>query len=159
VSTSDQTPSDKPSSRSSPGRPRSRWILLTVVFVLAIGAALTLPGYFAAMMMGAPPASQAQLDAAAAGSTVEVAFEVTATPSAGVLSGNFLERTTSGVYQQTGRALTVHWQSGSTPIVMGQAHDVHAGAVLQVRGVTSSGRRDVVEANRIVVLTGSVKVR
>src|SRR6516225_5695631 len=107
MSISNQTPGNKPNARLSLARPRNRWVLLGAIFVLAIGAALTLPGYFTAMMMGAPPASQAQLDAAASGSPVEVALEVTGAPSANVLSANLLEQTTSGVYRRTSRTLTV----------------------------------------------------
>ncbi len=105
-------------------------------------------------MMGAPTATVAQLAAMIAGAQVDIAFAVDAA-SAEQIGGLVLERDEVGVYHRTEQAVTVRWQP-DTPLVMGNAEAVRAGATLQVNG--SVGADGTVAAKQIAILTGYVEV-
>ena len=138
-----------------PGTTRGRLILGLVCAGLVLAVAL--PVYaMGRMMIGAPLASDAQLAAAAAGDQLEVALEVTAVPDEGPFAANLLERSDQGTYHRSTRALRVRWGS-ETSLVMGRTSDVRPGAILQARGRMTID--DLLEADRLVILTGHAVVR
>ncbi len=105
-------------------------------------------------MMGTPPASAAQIAAMSAGMQVDVALAVEVA-NAELLHGLVLERDDEGVYHRSTQPVAVRWQP-DTPLVMGKAEAVRAGAILQVNG--PFGADGCVEALQIAIITGYVEV-
>jgi hypothetical protein len=119
--------------------------------------AVMLPVYaMSRMMTGARSASEAQMAVSAPGDQVEVAGEVTAALEDRLFVANVLERSDQGTYRRSGRTFRVRWGS-DTSLVMGRTSDVRPGAILQARGRLATG--DLVEADRLVILTGNAAVR
>jgi hypothetical protein len=138
-----------------PKTTRGRLILGLVCagLVLAVGLPVFAMGR---MTMGTPTASEAQVTASAAGDQLEIALEVTAAPDGGPFAATVLERSDQGTYRRSSRALRVRWGS-DTSLVMGRVNDIRPGAIVQARG--RMGIDDLLEADRLVILTGSVVVR
>jgi hypothetical protein len=90
------------------------------------------------------------------GDEAKVVLEVTAAAPAASIEGNLLQKQTETVYQRTGSTMKVAFDA-ATPVVMGKATDVHAGAVVHVTAKMGNDR--VLHASQIVVLTGYVKVQ
>jgi hypothetical protein len=145
---------------SGPGARRwwatGRGRLAVGVFAAALLAALALPFYSMSRMMGPRPVTPAAWAAAAPGTQVDVALEVTAAPPDGPLTATLLEHAGGGGYQRTDRSIRVGWRP-DTPVVMGRREDVRPGAVLQARGRVAGADR--LDAERLVVLTDNVTVR
>jgi hypothetical protein len=132
------------------------WILLGLVCV-GLTLAVALPVYaMGRMMTGVRPISEGQLAASAVGDQVEVALEVTLVPDDGPVSATVLERGDQGVYRRSARTLRVGW-GPDTSLVMGRATDIRPGAIVQARGHMTPG--ELLEADRIVILTGTAVVR
>jgi len=108
------------------------------------------------MMLSARPVSEGQLASSAVGDLVEVALEVTLVHDDEPVTAIVLERSDQGTYRRSGRTLRVHW-GPDTSLVMGRATDIRSGAVVQARGRLAAG--EVLEADRIVILTGNAAVR
>jgi hypothetical protein len=72
------------------------------------------------------------------------------------LVANVLERADQGTYHRSSRTLRVRWGS-DTSLVMGRANNVQPGAILQARGHMAID--DLLEADRLVILTGNAVVR
>lgn len=104
--------------------------------------------------MGTPAAAGAALPPP--GRHVTIVVRETTAPYRNALTGILLRKNEDGSYSLIGRVVRIRWRSSFLPVVMGTARDVHAGAVLQISGV-SDGRTDAT-ATQIVVLTGYVTV-
>jgi hypothetical protein len=75
---------------------------------------------------------------------------------ASIISTRLLRQDADGTYRQTAQFARI-LQSPATKIEMGQPSDVRPGAALEVRGVRK-GQVMTIDAQRIVILTGYVKV-
>lgn len=137
---------------------RKRWA------VIALAAVLILAGIVGALaaqeafqkMMGVSGTSKTQFDAIPVGGQVEAMLEIKAMPSDKLLNATLLEPVSDGTYQRTSTTLNINL-AADTKVVMGQASDVKAGAVIQIQG-----RRDdehTVSAHNVVILTGYVAVQ
>jgi hypothetical protein len=141
--------------RSSSGQ-SGRGTFLLVLLAVAVVASVLLPMWTMSRMSEAKPVSSAELSQAAPGREVDVALEVTSAEGAQSFQGKVLEKVDGSAYRRTPTFVRVRWQA-DTPVVMGSGKDVVAGAVLMARGTTTAD--ESIDANRIVILTGYVKVR
>ena len=110
-----------------------------------------------AQMGQAPPVpmSPAQFAQTNPGQSVEIAVRVKRVDRS-TLYTELLEHETDTVAKATGREVVIFFPDG-TPVVMGSASDVTAGALLYIYGVlTKPGH---VDAKRVVVDTKYVTVR
>jgi hypothetical protein len=90
------------------------------------------------------------------GDEMKVVLEVTAVVPDASLTGNLLQKQTETVYRQTGEKVKIAFDP-ATPVVMGKASDVREGAVVHITAkIADDG---IARAQRIVVLTGYVKVQ
>jgi len=126
-------------------------------------AALALLAFFAmrrslgkAMQMNSDPTASASMAQLKAGSEAKVVLEVTSIAQAVSIEGNVLEKQSETVYRQTGSTIKIAFDA-ATPVVMGKASDVHAGAVVHIKAKMGDDR--VLHAEQVVVLTGYVKVQ
>jgi hypothetical protein len=90
------------------------------------------------------------------GAKLKVVAEITDTDAGGLIRGNLLEKKTEDQYTRTQTPVTAQ-SSQSTKMVMGKPEDVHKGAVVYLTG--TRGADGKIDAERIVILTGYVKVR
>lgn len=129
-------------------------ILLVLAMVMIAGAAVpwVLSG---GMRMGPPPATQAQLTAAAAGQPLSIALEVTEARPDG-LAGTLLQPDGSGAYQRTTTAVSVAL-AANVPVQMGRSSDIRPGAVVQVGGVVNTAGG--LDGKQVTILTSVVKLR
>lgn len=136
---------------------RSFGPLLLGLLIVGVIAAIAIPLYlgYTRMMGAAAPQTAQQVAAAAPGSHSNVAVEVTSLSSQAVLIGNLLQKNADGTYSRTGKMVSIQWNA--TKIVMGSSADVKVGAVLQASGVLNAN--DVLIADQIVILTGSVQLK
>ncbi len=72
------------------------------------------------------------------------------------LRGELLELKSQGVYQRTGKHVTLFLADG-TPVVMGTTGDIKSGAVLFISGVAT--KPDNADVKKIIVATGFVRVQ
>ncbi len=133
-----------------------RWLFAVLGVALLAAVAIPLYGFGRMMMGSATPATEGQLASAGVGQYVEVAYEVTQAPVDAPLVGTVLERSGEGTYRRTERTLQIRW-GRETAVVMGQRENVRPGAVLQVGGQLARG--DLLVAERVVILTGAVRVQ
>jgi hypothetical protein len=144
---------------SSPSLNSSRsnriWIVLLV--------ALALLAFFAmrrslgkAMQMNSEPTATAFIAQVKPGEEAKVVLEVTSVAPAVSVSGNVLEKQSETVYRRTGSTIKIAFDA-ATPVVMGKASDVQAGAVVHIKA--KMGDDHLLHAEQIVVLTGYVKVQ
>jgi hypothetical protein len=127
--------------------------LQTTAFAMVL-AALTAPAI--AQMGHAPPVpmSPSEFAAANSGESVQIAVRVKRVGRS-TLYTELLAHETDTVAKATGKAVVIYFPDG-TPVVMGSASDVTAGALLYVYGVlTKPGH---VDAKRVVVDTKYVTV-
>ncbi|HEV3091780.1 MAG TPA: hypothetical protein VGX91_10135 [Candidatus Cybelea sp.] len=110
------------------------WVAAGICLVLALATA-----FFAGRLMMAPPSA---------------VVEVRSVDSPALLAATLLERRRSG-YMRTNSALQIR-VSPQTTFVMGDRSALKAGAVLGVDGDRHGAELD---ADRVVVLTGYVRVR
>jgi hypothetical protein len=92
---------------------------------------------------------------AAPGSVVDVAISVDAVTGAGSVDGSVLVRLDGQTYRRSAQQVQVRW-GPNVEIGMGDPSGIRPGAILQVRGVTRSGR--AVQAQQLTVLTNFVHV-
>jgi hypothetical protein len=134
-----------------------RWLVFLALFVLGIVAAVVIPLYLlrGGMMGSSTPDPYSQYVALTSGSPVKIVCEISTSPTNGSVQGIFLVKNNDGSYTRTGRVVHVHY-TGSLPVVMGSAQDVHQGTMVQISG--HSGGDGSVSAEQIVILTGYVTV-
>ena len=130
------------------------WLPLTVFAGLAFAVAAGI--YSSRMMMLSSTADAKQLAAAAAGTSLDVAVEVTALPSPDVLDALLLDKQGSD-YRRTAEVVHIHVPA-AVPVVMGRYRDLQPGAVLQVSALSQGADKRRLEAKQLVVLTGYVQV-
>jgi len=133
-----------------------RWLFAVLGVALLTAVAIPLYGFGRMLLGSTTPATEGQLASAGVGRHVEVAYEVTQAPIDAPPVGTVLERSGEGTYRRTERTLQIRW-GPETVVVMGQRENVRPGAVLQVGGQLAS--RDLLVAERMVVLTGAVRVQ
>ncbi len=90
------------------------------------------------------------------GDEVKIVLEVTGVTEAASVEGNVPEKESETVYRRTSNKVRIAFD-GETPVVMGNAADMHAGAVVHVSAKMGGDR--VLHASKIVILTGYVKVQ
>jgi tetrahydromethanopterin S-methyltransferase subunit A len=105
-----------------------------------------------------PPLTAAELAAATPGMAVNVALAITGLPAPYVLDGELLQADEAepfSIFRHTDQEVQVHWLP-TTRIAMGEAADLHIGALVRVRGTL--GERRLVEAERLVILTRVARI-
>jgi hypothetical protein len=85
----------------------------------------------------------------------KIVFEVSQTRERRIL-GNLLEKQDEIHYQRTTNPVEVSW-TGDTKLVMGNAEDIRAGAVVHVSGTVAGDRS--IQAQQLVILTGCMRVK
>jgi hypothetical protein len=123
---------------------------------------------FAALMLAAslggaafaqmkPPTTMTaqQFARATVGQSVEIAVRVQSRDRT-TLHAEFLEQRSDATYRATGKYVDLYFPDG-TPIVMGTAGDVAAGAVLFVSGVAA--KQNAADVKRVTVITNYVHVQ
>ncbi len=144
---------------SSPSLNSSRsnrtWIVLLV--------ALALLAFFAmrrslgkAMQMNSEPTAAASMAQLKPGDEAKLVVELTGVTPAASIEGNVLEKQSETVYRHSGNTIKIGFDA-ATPVVMGKAPDVHAGAVVHIKAKMGDDR--VLHAEQIVVLTRYVNVQ
>lgn len=125
-----------------------------VMTALTLGVVTAPAAAPAQMMHAAPPMTAAQFFAARTGTKASIVVRVIAR-SRTSLRGELLERTADRVYAQSGKRVELY-VARDTPVAMGTAQDVRAGAVVVVDGVvTGPGRAD---AKQLVPITRYAKI-
>jgi hypothetical protein len=129
---------------------------LRTIVASTILLALSAPALASAQMMQAPPVpmSPSQFAQAAPGASVQIAVRVKRVDRS-TLYTELLAHETDTVSKATGKEVVVFFPDG-TPVVMGAASDVTAGATLYVYGVVTKPGH--VDAKRVVVDTKYVTV-
>lgn len=122
--------------------------------VMAVSAFLIAPA--AAQMMGPPtPMSMSEYASVNSGQPIRIVVRVTSLKRT-MLKARVLDRQSDSQYKATHSNVDLYY-ADETPIVMGSTHDIAAGAVIFVDGVsTGRGKADI---KKIIVLTGYVKVK
>jgi tetrahydromethanopterin S-methyltransferase subunit A len=111
-----------------------------------------------AMAAITPPMNATELAAATPGMSVNVALAITGLPAPDLLDGEFLQADEAepfSAYRRTGQDVQVRW-SPTTEFAMGEAADLQVGALARARGVM--GERRLIEAERLVILTGVARI-
>jgi hypothetical protein len=136
------------------GARRTRWIALVLVI---LSVAITASWMAMKRMMRVEPTTVAELARGRTG-RIEIALEVTGTRADATCDATMLEPDDAGgtAYHRTRWALHVGIDA-RTQVVMGQRSDLHTGAVAIARGTVQGD--DIIDVDRIVVLTGQVTVR
>ena len=129
----------------------SWWLPAAVIGGLALAIAA---GSVSTNSMVLTQANASELDSLQAGSSAEVAVEVTAMPSPGFFDGRLLEKQDSG-YRHTDEILHFRFADDVT-VAMGQRSDVKVGAILSVEAMPTGPDTTELEAKRVVILTGYV---
>jgi hypothetical protein len=105
-----------------------------------------------------PPMSAAELAAATPGATVTVALAITSVPAPDLLDGELLQADEAepfSAFRRSTQKVQVHW-SPITPFAMGEAADLQVGALVRARGTL--GKRRLIEAERLVILTRVARI-
>jgi tetrahydromethanopterin S-methyltransferase subunit A len=105
-----------------------------------------------------PPLTAAELAAATPGMTVNVALAITGLPAPDLLDGDLLEADEAepfSAFRRTEQKVQVQW-SPTTQFAMGEAADLHIGALVRVRGTLGASR--LIEAERLVILTHVARI-
>jgi tetrahydromethanopterin S-methyltransferase subunit A len=111
-----------------------------------------------AMSAITPSLTAAELVAATPGMGVNVALAIIGLPAPDLLNGELLQADEAepfSAYRRTGQRVQVHW-SPTTQFAMGEAADLQVGALARARGVL--GERRLIEAERLVILTGVARI-
>ena len=129
---------------------------LKTILAGAILFAYAIPSLAVAQMTQAPPVpmSPAEFVQAAPGQSVQIAVRVTRV-NRSTLYTELLAHETDTQAKATGKTVVIFFPEG-TPVVMGAASDVTAGATLYVYGVLT--KQGHVDAKRVVVDTKYVTV-
>lgn len=90
------------------------------------------------------------------GDEAKVVLEVTGVTAAASVEGNVLEKQSETVYRRTANTKKIAFDA-ATPVVMGKASDLRAGAVVHV--TAKVGNDQTLHAEQIVILTGYVTVQ
>jgi hypothetical protein len=141
---------------------RRRWpgwiFLLAALAVLTLGIAWRGAGRM--MRMHTEAASSGEFADLKAEDQTKIVLEVTDVSQGDDVGwhirGRLLEKRDETHYARTTNAAEVAWVK-ETALAMGNAEDVHAGAVVHVTGTMSTDR--TVRAKQIVILTGYVQVK
>jgi hypothetical protein len=99
------------------------------------------------------PLTAAELAAATLGAAVNVALALTGLPAPDRLDGELLQADEAepfNAFRRTGQLVQVRW-SPATQFAMGEAADLHVGALVRARGAL--GEERLIEAERLVILT------
>ncbi|HLJ83626.1 MAG TPA: hypothetical protein VKT51_05580 [Candidatus Eremiobacteraceae bacterium] len=132
--------------------------LLTAIFFLAVIAAIAIPALMMRDMKIAPNAFSAEtLRSAHSGTAVDVVMHVASTGSDGLVEGTLLKADPDGSYSRTADVVLVR-MSTSTSFGMGRLADIRPGALVSVKG-TWTAARATIEAGRVVILTGYLRLR
>ncbi|MGA9565437.1 MAG: hypothetical protein WBS19_07935 [Candidatus Korobacteraceae bacterium] len=134
-----------------------RWMLVfTVLAALSLTAVLTVGRQSMRMSSAMAAASDASGFAELSpGSTAQAVVEITRVGAKGSTEGKLLEREREDLYRRTATVVGISFND-ATPVVMGKLGDVHARAVVHVKGTIGNDHR--ITAEQIVILTGYVKV-
>lgn len=139
-------------------RKTGRWVL-----VLAVATAFTIATAISVgrrtMRMTSAMAAAADQNAfakLAPGSKTQAVVELTSSNQKGDAQGKLLDREREDLYRRTATQVAIHYND-STPVIMGKREDIHANAIVHVKGTVSDDHS--IEAEQIVVLTGYVKVQ
>jgi len=139
-------------------RNTGRWILvLAVASSFTIAAAITVGRR--TMRMASAMAAAADRNAFAKlspGSTTQAVAEITSTNQKGDAQGKLLDRKREDLYRRTVTPVAIHY-TNSTPFVMGKREDLHANAIVHVKGRVRADHS--IAAEQIAILTGYVQVQ
>jgi hypothetical protein len=143
---------------SSDFRKAGRWILTFAVLASLSLAAAIMVGRRSMRMSSAMAASTGQSEFAqlAPGSKTQAVVEITSVDPRGTAEGKLLNRESEELYKRTATPVGIKY-GDATPVVMGKLGDLHAGAVVHVKGTIGDDHR--ITAEQIVILTGYVKVQ
>ena len=138
-------------------RKTGRWILTFAVLTSLSLSAAILVGRRSMRMSSAMAAStdQSAFAQLAPGSKTQAVVEITSLDAKGGAEGKLLDRESEELYKRTTTPVGINF-SDATPVVMGKLGDLHAGAVVHVKGTIGDDHR--ITAEQIVILTGYVKV-
>ena len=145
----------EPSAARISGRLSNRHgiFLLTLLALLALLAMQR--GVSRAMKMKVEAAHSTEIAQLEPGETAEVMLELIGVHAGSSAKGRLLEKQSETICRRG--AGTVQFEfSVCTPIVMGQAIDLHQGSVVHVTGTVGDDRS--VLASQIVILTGYIRV-
>jgi hypothetical protein len=106
-----------------------------------------------AMAASADQGTFAQL---APGSKTQAVVEIASVDAKGSAEGKLLDRQSEELYKRTPTPVGIKF-SDATSVVMGKLADLHASAVVHVKGTIGDDHRIIAE--QIVILTGYVKVQ
>jgi hypothetical protein len=139
-------------------RKTGRWILTFAVLGSLSLATAIMVGRRSMRMSSAMAASadQGAFAQLAPGSKAQAVVEITSVDSKGSAAGKLLDRESEEVYKRTATPVGINF-SDATPVVMGKLGDLHAGAVVHVKGTIADDHR--IAAEQIVILTGYIKVK
>jgi hypothetical protein len=133
---------------------RPVWVLMLAVLA-ALSLAFVRQGAGRMMRMQTQAASNAEFAQLRAQDDAQIVVEVT-DAAEGRIRGKLLEKQDETHYVRTAKAADMVWGK-TTAIVMGKAEDVRWGAIVHVTGKLAADHS--VQAQRIVILTGYVKVK
>jgi len=142
----------------SEAKRRQSGLVVILALIVGLGMVSTFTVARRSMHMASAMAAttdQTAFAQAAPGSKVQAAVEITAVGAAGSAQGKLLDRERGDLYKRTPAAVKIGY-SDATPVVMGKLADLHAGAVVHVKGTI--GQDHSVAAEQIVILTQYVQV-
>ena len=132
--------------------------LLTIMFSIAVIAAIAIPALMMRGMMMPPDAlSAAALRSSPAGTAVDIVMDVASTRPNDLVEGTLLTANADGSYSRSTAEVLVRLAS-STTFEMGTLADIRPGAFVGVKG-TQSAARATIEASQVVILTGYLRLR
>ena len=139
-------------------RKTGRWILTFAVLASLTLAAAIMVGRRSMRMSSAMAASadQSTFAQSTPGSKTQAVVEITAVDAKGSAEGKLLDRESEDSYKRTRTPVGINF-TDATPVVMGKLADLHAGAVIHVKGTIGENHR--ISAEQIVILTGYVKAQ
>jgi hypothetical protein len=127
--------------------------MLAIVSLLSLGYVWSGAGKM--MRMRTQSASNRELVRLNPHDEAKIVVEVSQTQERKIL-GNLLEKQHETHYRRTTNPVEVTWTS-DTKLVMGNAQDIRAGAVVHVSGTVAGDRS--IQAQQLVILTGYVEVK
>lgn len=135
-----------------------RWVLTFAVLAsLSLAAAIMVGRRSMRMSLAmAASADQSAFAQLAPGTKTQAVVEITSVDANGTAAGKLLDRASEELYKRTTTPVGINF-SDATPVVMGKIGDLHAGAVVHVKGTIGDDHR--ITAEQIVILTGYVKVQ
>lgn len=128
-------------------------LVLAMVSILSLGYVWSGAGRMTRMQ--AQSSSQAEFVRLNPHDEAKIVIEVSETRARRIF-GNLLEKQDQTHYRRTTNSLEVTWTS-DTKLVMGNAEDIRAGAVVHVSGTVASDHS--IQAQQLVILTGYVQLK